>query len=314
MSKAKSVLLVADSGTGKTNQLFRMVKWIMDKPENKGKRWRHICTDGGGWAPFEDSGYIDRGIVEAFDMSNRQLALADIIRLYEGYWPINTNQGDKEIFKSTPECETQDFENIVGYSIEGITSLGTNWISHISTKGGGVGFKYSSSYSEDGYSRGMLQMGHYGNVQVEINDAIRKFGCLPVQWVLWSALVSKSDDEHKDSVLAPSCGAGSSINYKIPSWLGTTLYLEKALKELPTLDKDGTHKVLVYVKAWFDEHMDDTTQLKALAKCRILEELYPKLKEIYPKGYIPCVAGKQGIEKYFETVDKLNEEYRKENG
>ena len=307
--RAKTALIYGPSGVGKTNQLFRLVRWILAKAHktNPKARVRLIHADGGGWAPFEDSGYIEKGWVEAFDVSKREEALADIRRLGDGFWPINIGT-KREKFDRT--CETKDWENIAAYVIEGITSISMNWLDHFADQEAGMGFKHSWIIQEAEYTIGGLDRGHYGIVQKEVHKlVVHAFNSLPVPWVLWSALVTgkAQDPQTKEYVIGPEC-AGNAVTHKIPQWLGTTLYLEGKESER----KDGSK--LHWVAAHFEKGVDDDSGKPFVAKSRIMEELYPKFKEKFPNGYVDCVSGKRGIERYFETEEQLLEEYNKQSG
>jgi hypothetical protein len=41
----------------------------------------------------------------------------------------------------------------------------------------------------------------------------------------------------------------------------------------------------------------------------VLEDAYPSLKAVFKKGYVPCVAGKSGLERYFEVEEEILKEY-----
>ena len=85
MKRARTILMYGDSGDTKTSQCYHLAKWVY---ERTGKITRWISADGGGWAPVDKGGLIDLGVVQAFDISKRRLAFADVRRLSQGFWHL----------------------------------------------------------------------------------------------------------------------------------------------------------------------------------------------------------------------------------
>lgn len=300
--KAQSALVYGKSGSGKTTQIFRLVRWILNEARkiNPKARFRLISADGGGVAPFELSGYIEQGLVEFFDITHRIEALADIRRLGAGFWPLKPNTKD-ELFDTSKRCMTADWENICGYAIEGITSIGRQWINHFADQEAGMGFKHSWIIKEAEYTIGGLDKGHYGIVQKEIYKLmVHGFNSLPTKWILWSALVDRDEDKNlsRQIMLGPQA-VGSAITFEIPSWLGTTLYLE------PRVGQTKEGEEIKFVAAHFENGKDQELDIPFVTKCRVLEDVYGEFKKTFPKGYVQCVAGKRGIEYYFQKQQEL---------
>lgn len=299
------------SGGTKTSQVYHVVKYILKM--NPGKKFRMISSDGGGWAPFSDSGMIDRGEVEIFDYSNRQHALADLRRLSSGYWPRVMTNGE-EYFKSTQECMTtvEEWGKIAGYIIEGMTSTAEALKAHISNQTEGVGFKESWKYEEDGYTATGLQMGHYGIVQKEVYERhIKGFNTLPIPWLLYTALVGKGEDkQNRETVYGPQL-VGSASTPASPAWFMDVLHLSRekwsgdASPKLKLFNSgNGEHEGMV---AWFAPHNDVTTGIPYLVKARIMPELFPRLLEYFPSGFVP-LGYKNGLDAYFMVLEKLRKE------
>jgi hypothetical protein len=167
------------------------------------------------------------------------------------------------------------------------------------------GFKFSYKIVEGEYTVGGLQEGHYGVIQKEVQKAIvRGFNTIPCRYVIWSALRAKAQDkESREFVLGPEV-VGSAMTHKVPSLLGSTFYLESATGKAK--DSEETFR---YVKAHFESGIDAELNLPFVAKCRVLEDAYPALKAVFKKGYVPCVAGKSGLERYFEVEEEILKEY-----
>lgn len=309
------------SGDTKTSQCYHIAKMILK--QNPGKKIRLISSDGGGYAPFQDSGMIERGEVEVFDYSNRQFALADMRRLSEGYWPRwvkdgkaypTYSEGATEYFRSDGVCKTtkEEWDKIVGYIIEGLTSTGEVLKTHCSNQETGVGFKETFKYEEDGYVILGLQMGHYDLVQKEVAALHNKgFNSLPIEWLVWTALVGKGEDKQsRETVYGPQL-VGNAATPKIPTWFMDCLHLSRENWEgsaAPRIYKEEEGvKHQNEVVAWFTRHNDSQTGIPYLAKPRLLPELYPRLLEYFPMGFVP-MKFQNGIDVYFKVLEKLRKE------
>jgi hypothetical protein len=305
MIKPTSVMVYAPSGYTKTSQMYFMAKYIR---ETTGKIVRLIHSDPGGYAPFVDSGMIARGEIQVIDYSNRQFALADFRRLSMGYWPRLTTTGE-EYFASVPECMTTPAEwgTIGGYIIDGISAVGELLKNHCSDQDEGVGFKPAWKYVEDGITITGLQEGHYGLVQKEIHSRHTKgFASLPIPWLCYTALLGKGEDKQKrETVYGPQI-VGNASTPQAPSWFWHCLHLSKERY----LDKTG--KETEGMVAWFIGHNDPNTQVPYLCKCTILPDIYPKLLECFPYGFVPLGYDK-GIDVYFKVLDVLRKKYLGEN-
>ncbi len=298
------MMIYSESGDSKTTQLYFLAKWIFQK---YGLRSRLISADGGGYAPFVDSGMIARKEVDVFDISNRKLALADLRRLSEGYWPRYKRDGG-EYFKSDEKCLTspEQFKEIGAYLIEGASSISKLLLNHISKQEEGVGFKYSYKYEEDGYTVGGLQEGHYGLVQKELHSLIvQGFEILPVKFVVVTALVGKGETKRKGETVYGPQAAGNALTPEIPSWFMDCFHLQ-------TVAVQKEDKVVEKKVAWFIQHKDHETEIPYLAKVRVMPELMPSLLNQYPEGYAQ-LGFKRGIDKFIEYVDKMSQEEQAKN-
>lgn len=296
----QTILLYGPSGVGKTSQLFRLCRFFLKKEriKNPNAKMRLIHADGGGYAPFEQSGWIEKGICDVFDIKYRENMLADTHRLSEGKWPIVDKNGEK-IF--TANDYEEDWSDYPVLAIEGFTSIGQSLIAHIADQESGVGFKSSYRVKEEEYSFGGLDKGHYGIIQKEISKYVnRGFNRIPCKYIIWTALRARAQDETtKETLIGPEV-VGSALTHKISSFLGATFYFESAIKKTDNGE-------LYYVKAHFERGVDKQLDMPFTAKCRIMVDAYPILKEHFPGGYVPMVAGVQGIEKYFEVEKEILE-------
>lgn len=316
-NKPRTVILYGDSGIGKTSQAYFLARYLAKKYSIIG---RLIGSNASDSAPFEDSGMIDKGIVDFFDIANRQYALADMRKLSEGYWPRNAKDKEgnsiiKGYFQKDDNCKTtfEQWQKIGFTIIEGITGVSNLMLNHIRSQEEGVGFKHSFKYEEDGEVIGGLQEGHYGLVQQELYKVVvQGFACLPVKMVIWTALIGKGMDKRIQQTVYGPKGAGVAQTFEIPSWFMDCFHLEDKQVKVRVKNKQGDDEVIEKVirVAWFQNHKDEETGITYLAKVRILPELYPKLLEKFPHGFVP-LDFENGINKLYEEIDRIVGEYQK---
>ncbi len=296
------MIIYGDSGSTKTSQCYHLVRYFTSL--HPGSTFRMIGANASDSAPFEDSGMIEKGTVDFFDISNRTLALADMRRLSEGYWPRDVKEagkGNKQYFKTDDNCKTtaKQWENIIGYVVEGTTGIASLLLNHIRNQEEGVGFKHSFKYEEDGYTIGGLQEGHYGLVQQEMYKMIvQGFSCLPIKYLIFTGLVAKGEDKRtRETVYGPKA-AGQATTFEIPSWFMDCWHLDTVVEQ-----GEGDTQVERKV-AWFTRHPDKETGVPYLAKVRTLPEIYPQVVKQFPNGYVK-LGFKKGLDRFYEELNKI---------
>jgi hypothetical protein len=326
MANPTSIMIYGNSGSTKTTQLYHMAKYILKRyPE---KRIRLIHSDGGGCAPFVDSGMVERNEVEIFDFSNRQFAFADIRRLSSGYWPRYVKDGQAHqfpveggvmYFRPEPVCLTtaEEWEKISAVFIEGMTSTASMLLAHCSNRDETVGFKANYKYEEDGESFTGVSEGHYGIVQKEIYERHMKgFRTLPVQWLVWTALVGKGQDKKQSMPVRGPQMIGDAKTNEIPSWFNHVFHMDRVTyqnvpnKLSTALQRPANNEAVQKIVAWFEEHKatDELGQtVPYLCKSTVMPELLQKRSEFFPYGFIPLEYD-YGIEMYFKVLEKLRKE------
>lgn len=312
-------IIYGDSGASKTTQLYYFAKWFW---RNYQKRIRLISCSGGGWLPFEDSGMIDEGIVDAIDLSvllqgAETTRLALIRRLGAGFWPIVDPKGlgncanGQYFFKAVDSCNTIEQDNIGCYMFEDMASLGKLLLMHLSEKEEGTGFKHSYKIEEDDLSIGGLQEGHYGLVQKEIHKLVQYgFKTLPIDYFLMTSLVGEGVNKRDRTRLYAPQVAGSASTPEVPSWFGNCFFL----REMPILleeEIDGvvtrtaSSQRVLHFRDWAEG--EDTIPHKA--KVRIMPELWPRLLDKYPEGYVELTPEK-GITPFLNFLERLKREQK----
>jgi hypothetical protein len=300
--KPRTLIYYGKSGIGKTANLKMIAKWFYDKYKLK---VRMIHGDGGGYRPFTDSdNLIGRGIVEVFDHTNREFALADIHRLADGYWPDSRG----ELYRDD-KLRLNKKSEVGAYLIEGVTSLAENLLSHFSDQlvSGPVGFRASYIYQEQEYALGGMDRGHFGIVQRELHKLIvKKFGQLPIKLVVWTAKPRLAIDRESggDAAFGPE-GAGVADTTRIPSWFENCLHIDRAMLK----KGDKVEEIRI---AWYQQHDVEAyingvpKMVPCLAKSSCPAERYPEMLSKFPKGFVR-LGFDRGIDKYLEFLESMDE-------
>lgn len=327
--RAKTALLVAESGDSKTSQCVFIAKYIKRK---YGKKTRLISADGGGWSPVEDEGLIynaktnPEGIVHAFNMTNRKLFLAEWRKLSRGEWP-KVVKGEPSLgedptkgYRKMLPTSQAEMNEIGAYFIEGLTSISSGFLSHISkqdnSKESITKVMYAApGYDEDGEHFGATDQGHVGMVQNELYNLTQQFGSLPVSMVVWTALVGKCTEKslrqiglsvsEQTPVFGPKL-AGNAKNAEAPSWFSDSIYLEgRTDKEVVETSAGQQLIERKRIFAYFQRHLDSDGNLY-LAKSSTGTTIFPKLIERFPGGCLELGFGEgEGIDRYFMAIDEL---------
>lgn len=311
----KTGMIYGESGTAKTTQLYYLAKWLREKwtREKKKKTIRLFTTDGGGYAPFVDSGMVDDGFVDVLDISSSKLIAVESKAVGDGRWPDENGYQGPDTQWYEPDLKTIE-SDIGAYFIEGFDSLANRWKSHMSVKQESSGFKASWVYEEeheqlDNFRLSGMQEGHYGIVHTQLdiwwNTQVRM---LPVEYIFVTSLVEKSKEKKgRGSMGQRACYGPSSVGQaqvrQIPQWFGDCWHLEDRQFAIKDSDKLADRKV-----AWYRNHVDNETDCEYLAKVRLMPEKIDELDKMFSnKGYIMLGKGNletsKGIEQFYQWRD-----------
>jgi hypothetical protein len=155
---------------------------------------------------------------------------------------------------------------------------------------------------------GGVDKGHYNIIQKEIYDRHTKgFSTLPVEWLIWTALIGKGEDRERVSTFGPQL-VGNAKTAEIPSWFQHCLHLSKERYiDVPTkLRPDASGQETEGYVIWFQKHTNGQDGIPYLAKTRILPELIPKLMEYCPYGFFP-VTYTYGLDVFFKLLERIKE-------
>ena len=317
--KARTACIYAESGLGKSTQLYFMALWLWFNFKLK----THLISYDGKYASFQlpnprlgGESLISAKIVRLFDatISPTGQMFADSRKLSEGYWPRYTKEGDM-YFKAEEKCRL-DFSDIGMYAIDGLSSYEDRILSHaVSTESG---FKASYAVEEDGYEIKGGQDGHYGIAQKEAQDVWKGKGTrsgyhnLPVKYVITTALVEKGTENFRrkrakrndpnapaelnvTTMYGPKA-AGQALTPFLPGWFDDCFHLDRVGVKVP-----GKDEPVIIRAAYYEDHLHEQTDVPYKCRVDILPEEVGNLRKKFPHGFVPLELTK-GIDKFYEFV------------
>ena len=307
---ARSGIIYGDSGSLKSTAAKHFARYIY---ERTGKCTLLLSMDGGGWGPMEPE--IQAGIILAYK-GNMQVPLPVLRKISQGYWP--TDSGETEISKT--DLRRVDWTKFGGLIVEGVTSISQALMRHLADQGIKTGEEATSKFSQQVIVDGQITVenfagnskAHYGFVQNTLYSLITNFVSLPCEYVLFTGLESRTEEDDRTTVYGPQV-AGKKATNLIPSWVGDCIHAQGFGVERVTQVPDPADKtkkisstvVDTVVRMYFTKHPDPSTGIMFPAKPRVAPEMMAELEKRFPGGYFqPTVH--DGFDTYLHAVDELN--------
>jgi hypothetical protein len=155
---------------------------------------------------------------------------------------------------------------------------------------------------------------HYNFVQNNLYGLVTNFNSLPCEYVLFTALESKTEDDDRSTIYGPSI-AGKKATAMIPSWVGDCIHAQDyAIRKTLKGPDPNNPKAMVDVEVvdtvcryYFKKHPDPATGIMFPAKPRVTPEKIGELEKLYPGGYF-TPNPEHGFDDYLRNVDKLSAE------
>jgi len=302
MNRASTLISYGASGTIKTTSIGQLARHVH---KTTGKRTRLISADGGGWDTIQD--VIDEGIIEAYQVGSLKEPVATMRKFSRGEWPQPGTAGN-----ATMAPTNWEKANIGAYAIEGLTSIGDAVMKALRLKGAKIGESPNYTFVEGTETFYGSNMSYYGFIQDVLYEFVNNFGQLPVQYVMWTALESKGEDDQRVATYGPSI-AGKKAIAKCIAWFGDCLHhdsvtIKKKDKDgKPIKDSETGADILEdKIRVYFTRHPDPQTGIVYPAKVRVpaakLGELLGDRR--FQNGYYePSLTG--GLDWLLEMEEKL---------
>ena len=308
---ARSGCIYGPSGSFKTSQ----VKWFSHYiAEKTGKATLLLSGDGGGWAACEPE--IQAGMIEPYRIDTATIPLSLLQAISKGRWPRDTRESDPSRVDMVPI----DYNKIGGIAVEGWTSLSSVIMRYLPAKGINVGgedrskLMFNVPIVVDGQVTserfGSNTRGDYGFTQNMLYGLVTNFNSLPVEYVLYTALEAKTEDDDRSTIYGPAI-SGKKATAQAPSWVGDLIHAQdyaverKIVQKNPATGKDEEGTVFeTVVRYYYKKHPDPATGITFPAKPRVTPEKMTELEKAFPGGYFtPDLTG--GFDRYMKKADEL---------
>jgi hypothetical protein len=259
---------------------------------------------------------IDAGIINAY-RCNTEVPLPTLRKISQGYWPANP----AETRAAQTDLRAVDWSKYGGVIVEGVTSISQALMRHLADRGIKTGEEATSAFLQQVMVEGKAtpeqfagsSRGHYGFVQNQLYSMITNFNSLPCEYVLFTGLESRAEEDDRTPVYGPQI-AGKKATALIPSWVGDCIHAQgtpvrKSVEVPDPADPKKTVQTEIVdtvVRMYFMKHPDPVTNILFPAKPRVTPEAIPALMAAYPGGYFePGLAS--GFDTYLALVDRLNQ-------
>jgi len=309
---ARSGCVYGSTGSRKTTQGKWFAHYIA---RTTGKATALLSMDGGGWGPCQPE--IDAGMIVPFFCDSTIVPLAILRKVSQGYWPKDLADP-----YSAQGLTRLNYDLIGGMIVEGWTSITSAAMRYLPDTNKNVGgedrAKLGGFYNQvviDGVSQQESFMsstrGDYGFVQNFLYGLVMNFNSLPLRYVLYTALESKTEDDDRSTIYGPAI-SGKKATSQCGSWVGDLIHaqdysIERIEKVPDPTDKSKLvdQKLLdTVVRFYYKKHPDPATGILFPAKPRVTPEKVKELERRFPGGYFES-DDSGGLDRYLATVDEL---------
>lgn len=214
--RKRTILFYGRTRSGKSTQIGQLAEYVY---KTEGKKTRLYTADRGGYDPIRP--YVDLGIIEVIEMGDTDpwifldKAVRGFVRDEKGKWVSGNNA------------------QIGMFAFESMTSFGDELMASMARKagegvniGGGANTSFIVGSEGDTLKVSGNNMAHYGVAQAQITQKVWQSQKLPASFIVWTASVSKDDDQAASGkVLGPSV-CGKALTAEIPRWFNLTFRMD----------------------------------------------------------------------------------------
>jgi len=310
---ARSGIIYGSTGSRKTTQ----GKWLAHRVASlTGKATLLLSMDGGGWGPMQPE--VDAGMIEPFYCDPGLVPLPTLRKVSQGYWPEDPSQPASAI-----NLKPMNYAKFGGLIVEGWTSITSAAMRYLPDRGINVGGEereklggFSQGVTVDGREEKQTfrsnTRGDYGFVQNFLYGLVMNFNSLPLYYVLYTALESKTEDDDRSTIYGPAI-SGKKATSQCGAWIGDLIhaqdYAVKSTVNVPD-PADATKTIPqelidVKVRFYYKKHPDPATGILFPAKPRVTPERVRDLERAFPGGYFESDES-GGFDRYLAKVDELS--------
>jgi hypothetical protein len=318
---ARSGCIYSPTGGRKTSQVKDFAHYIARKT---GKATLLLSLDGGGWDPCIPE--VNADMIRPYRCEVTSLPLVLLRKISQGYWPLNTEETDPGKIDLAP----MNYDEVGGVAVEGWSSISQAVMRFLPDHGISVGgedrkkpganMAFAQAVQVMGQwlpeQFGSSTRGDYGFVQNFLYGLVMNFNSLPVEYVLYTALESKTEDDDRSTTFGPAI-AGKKGTRDCGAWVGDLIHGQ----DYPVVTKvqvpdpsDATKTVQqenidLTVRFHYKKHLDPASGIPFPAKARVTPEQIAALENRFPGGYFEPVIKDgvvhEGFGTYLQVVDDL---------
>lgn len=313
---ARTGVIYGESDTRKTTQLGSFARYIYEKT---GKETLLASFDGGGYASLTP--LISAGIISVF-RPGTGLPFPMLRAMSMGMWPVNPEEPSLGALDFRPV----DWKRFGAIAIEGLSSISSVGMGHLADKQIKTGEDATNPFTQRLVVNGVVEnmtfagnsRAHFGFVQKQIHGTVISMGALPCEYVMFTALESRTEEDDRTTVYGPQI-AGKKATASVPSWVGDCIHaqaypVKKTVRIKDTTDPKGLREIEQEfweneVRFHFRSHPDPGTGLRFPAKPRLPKENLPDLMTRWPGAYFtPGLKDDDGqqLKDYLDFSDQLS--------
>ena len=217
MQRKRTILMYGRTRAGKSTQIGELAEHIF---KTEGKTTRLYTVDRGGADPVRP--YVDLGIIEVIE------------QLDSDPW-IFLNKATRGMVrdKTTGKWVNGENTNIGMFAFESMTSFADALMASLAEKSaeginiaGQANVSFTMTGDGETLKVGGSNMGHYNVVQTRITNEVWNSQKLNAPYILWTASVSKDDDQVSvGKVLGPAV-VGKALTAEVPRWFNLTFRID----------------------------------------------------------------------------------------
>jgi hypothetical protein len=215
-NKKRTILVYARTRGGKTTLIGELAEHIY---KTTGKITRVYSADNGGVDSIAP--YIELGIVEPILIGSRNP------------WVFLAKATTGHVLDKDGKWVPGDLSNVGLVAFESMTSFADRFMEDLAERsangesfGGAANVSFKATDGDDTIKIGGSNMAHYNIVQTRITSDVWRSQRLGVPNVLWTASVSRDDDQvGAGKVLGPEV-VGKKLTGEVPKWFQYTFRLE----------------------------------------------------------------------------------------
>lgn len=217
LNRKRTILLYGRTRAGKSTQIGELAEHVY---KTTGKRTRLATADRGGIDPIRP--YVDLGIIEvvAQEDTDPWIFFNKVVRGHtrvNGKWVIDAakNAG----------IGLYAFESMTAFADALMSSMAKKAAENVNI-GGGANISFAVSGDGETLKVSGSNMAHYGVCQSRITEEVWESQKLDADYILWTASVSKDEDQAASGKVLGPAVAGKALTSEVPRWFNLTFRLD----------------------------------------------------------------------------------------